>query len=136
MRAALLSILILAAVALAGCQTQPHASGHAQADALMAELQAESTTTGVAATAISMAGSADPSGMGAGAAHTMTGQIIGTMAGVGAELQMANEIAAEICAAIAVPRSARRGGPLPVYTIRTDDGKILSVPIHGHWTGQ
>jgi hypothetical protein len=78
MRAALLSILILAAVALAGCQTQPHASGHAQADALMAELQAESTTTGVAATAISMAGSADPSGMGAGAAHTINRTMLNT----------------------------------------------------------
>jgi hypothetical protein len=71
MRVALLSILIPAAVVLAGCQTQPYASGHVQADALMAELQAESTATGVAATAISVAGSADPSGMGAGAAHAI-----------------------------------------------------------------
>ena len=101
MRAALLSILISAAVVLAGCQTQPYASGNAQADALMAELQAESTATGVAATGISIAGSLDPSGMGAGAAHAINKTMLNTHnAQVNARIQnriMAQEMAVVKC---------------------------------------
>ena len=100
MRVAFLSILIPAAVALAGCQT-PYASGHAQADALMAELQAESTATGVAATGISIAGSLDPSGMGAGAAHAVNKTMLNAHnAQVNARIQnriMAQEMAVVKC---------------------------------------
>jgi hypothetical protein len=70
MRVALLVGPIISSLALAGCQT-PYASGHAKADALMAELQAETTATGTAATAISVVGAMDPSGMGGGAAHAI-----------------------------------------------------------------
>lgn len=101
MRAALLSILISAAVALAGCQTQPYASGNAQVDALMAELQAESMATGVAATGISIAGSLDPSGMGAGAAHAINKTMLNAHnAQVNARIQnriMAQEMAVVKC---------------------------------------
>ncbi len=71
MHAAALVASLIGSLWLAGCQTQPYASGHAQADALMADLQAESAATGVAATAISVGGSLDPSGTGAGAAHAI-----------------------------------------------------------------
>jgi hypothetical protein len=101
MRAVLRPSSILAAMALAGCQTQPYASGHAQADALMAELQAESTATGVAATVVSVAGSADPSGMGAGAAHAINrGMLNAHNAQVNARIQnriMAQEMAVMKC---------------------------------------
>jgi hypothetical protein len=101
MRAALLVVSLIGGLSLAGCQTQPYASGHAKADALMAELQAESAATGTAATAISVAGALDPSGMGAGAAHAVNRTMLNAHnAQVNARIQsriMAEEMAVVKC---------------------------------------
>jgi hypothetical protein len=101
MRFAFLVSSLIGGFVLTGCQTQPYASGHAQADALMAELQVESVATGTAATAISIAGSLDPSGMGAGAAHAVNRTMLNAHnAQVNARIQnriMAQEMAVVKC---------------------------------------
>lgn len=59
--------------------------------------------------------------------------IIGTFTSVGAQIDSVNQIAAQICAAIAVPKSARRGGAAPQFC---DGPARQCVPIHGKWVGR
>jgi hypothetical protein len=93
--------LVSVCLVLAGCQTQSYNSGNARADALMAELQAESVAAGTAATAITVAGSLDPSGMAAGPAHALRrGMLNAHTSQVNARIQgriMAEEMAVMKC---------------------------------------
>ena len=94
MRAALLPILLLAGMALAGCQTRPGVPGDAQANSVAAELQAASVTIGATSMAITTAGSLVPSGMGAGAAHAVNRAVTNAQAAQ-VNARIWNRIAAE-----------------------------------------
>lgn len=59
--------------------------------------------------------------------------IIGTFTGAGQAIAAANDIAAQICSAIAVPKSARRGGAQPQFC---SDMGGRCVAIHGKWVGR
>jgi hypothetical protein len=101
MRVAVLVCTILGSLAMAGCQTQPYASGDARADALMAELQAESVAAGMASKALTIAAAMDPSGMAAGPAHAINQAALNANAArINAGLQsrqMAEEMAVLKC---------------------------------------
>jgi hypothetical protein len=58
--------------------------------------------------------------------------IIGTFTSVGAQIASVNDLAARICSAIAVPRSAKRGASKPTFC--GPDKRC--VAIHGKWVSQ
>lgn len=58
--------------------------------------------------------------------------IVASFTSVGAEISSVNDVAAQICAAIAVPKSARRGGAAPAFCTSGVMGEKC-VAIHGKW---
>lgn len=61
--------------------------------------------------------------------------IIGTFTSAGSVIGSVNDIAGQICSAISVPKSSRRGGAAPAFCTAGAMGEKC-VAIHGKWVGK
>ena len=112
-RNALLASALSASVALGGCASTSGTTGTTTALSNISNVISQVQQAAVAACAFLPT-------------TATVANIIGTVAGVGTETQLATTIASQICAAVAPVKSARRGGAVPT---------VNGVAIHGRFVG-